>query len=168
MLTFVDRINEYAGRIVAFLILGHVCVIVWGVVLRYVFDSPQIWVDEMGLFLFGGYVILGGGYTFLHGEHVNTDILYRRFSQRGKAILDLVTFPLFFSFCAILFWKGMKMAIGAVIIAEKSWSVWGPPVWPIKIAVPVGAFLILLQGVSKLIRDIAIIFHLSPGRGDHR
>ena len=69
----------------------------------------------------------------------------------------MLTAGLFFLFVGILLWKGIPGAIRAVVLGEHSQSIWGAPEWPVKVAIPLGAFLILLQGIAKLIRD----FHLA-------
>ena len=152
----INRINGLVGVTISYLVIAHIAVIVWGVLLRYVFESPLLWPDEMSLFLFGAYAILGGGYTLLQGEHVKVDILHRHLSKRGVAILDLITFPLFLIFCGVLLWKGTKLAWISVIGLERSWSVWGPPVWPIKLTLAIGAFLIVIQGLAKFSQDLIV------------
>lgn len=122
--------------------------------LRYVFKSPLLWTDEMCGFIFGTYAVLGGGYALLHGEHVKVDILHRHISKRAVAILDSITFPLFLIFSGVLFWKGAKMAWISVLGLEHSWSLWGPPVWPMKLILAMGAFLILIQGLVKFRKDV--------------
>lgn len=98
--------------------------------------------------------MLGGAYTLLHGSHVKMDVLYVRLSTRGRAILDIVTFAVFLFFVVILIWKSGHMAVKSFEIMEKTESAWGPIIWPARITITVGAFLLLLQGMAKFIRDI--------------
>jgi len=98
VLSTAENINHWAGQITLYL-----------VVLRYIFNSPTIWAFEVSNFLFGGIIILGGGYLLLHKGHVSVDIIYNRLSVRGKAILDLCTAPLFFLFVGVLMWQGIDM-----------------------------------------------------------
>jgi len=154
VLCFIDRISEWSGKIVSFLILCSIIVVLTEVVMRYFFNNPTIWGWEMSLFLFGGAVMLGGAYTLLHGSHVKMDVLYVRLSTRGRAILDIVTFAVFLFFVVILIWKSGHMAVKSFEIMEKTESAWGPIIWPARITITVGAFLLLLQGMAKFIRDI--------------
>ena len=154
ILQLLERVNEWAGKIVAPLMVAFVVVLIWEVIARYVFRSPTKWAHETTTMIFGVYFILAGGYALRHRVHVNMDLVYSRLSTRGKAILDLITSPLFFLFCLLIVWKGSEMALRSLINLETSNSNWGPPLYPIKIAIPLGGFLILLEGFTKLVRDI--------------
>ena len=157
MLTIVDKINEWVGRLTSFLIIPLIAVMVWGVTLRYVFDSPLVWSDEMSQFIFGGYIMLGGGYALLKEAHVNVPILHSRLRPRARAALDLITSVLFYGFCGVMLWKGIDMAWPSLKGLEHSFSVWGPPVYPVKLTIPIGAFLLLLQGMAKFARDFMVM-----------
>ena len=146
----VNKINELVGVTVSYLIILHAAVILWGVTFRYVFKSPLFWPDEMALFFFGAYVVLAGGFTLLHDGHVSVDIRNHYLSERTRAVIDCFTSPLFFLFCGTLLWKGAEIAWASVKILECSYSEWGPHIWPIKLTIPLGAFLLLIQGIVKL------------------
>jgi TRAP-type mannitol/chloroaromatic compound transport system permease small subunit len=150
----VDTVNEWVGRITSLLILATVGVIIFEVVARRGFDAPTEWSFELSVFLFCGYILLGGGYTLLYGEHVNTDVIYRRFSLRTRAIVDLVTAVLFFLFCSVLLWEGGRLAWGATEMGRHSQTPWGPPLYPVLWVIPLGAGLLLVQGLAKFIRDL--------------
>ena len=100
--------------------------------------------------------MLGGGYVFLHEGHVRLDALYERFTPRVKAILDLITFIFFFIFCGVLIWKGWLMGWDSLMMLERTQSAFAPPLYPIKLVIPVGAGLLILQGLAKFIRDLSI------------
>jgi len=155
-LGLIDNLNEWVGRIVFPLILFVMGVIVLEVVLRYFFRNPTIWAHETSFMIFGAYWMLGGGYALRHRALVNMDVVYKRFSPRGRAILDLVSSPLFFLFCGLLLWYGWQMFSKSLQVHEFSESYWAPPVYPLKLTIPIGAFLILLQGAVHFIRDLII------------
>jgi len=138
-------------------------VIVHEVVSRYIFNRPPAWAFELSLFLGNSFCIIGGAYCLLHAQHVRIDVLWGRFSKRGKAILDLVTFVLFFLFVVALLWFGWQRAWFALQWPwEVSMTPWAPILWPFRISVPIGALLLLLQGIAKFIRDFGIA---TTGRG---
>lgn len=128
--------------------------ILYEVIARYVFNSPTSWALELGTMTWGAYGILGGAYVFLHQGHVANSILYERWSERRKAIVDAVTFLLVVLFAVILIWKGLHYSIMSVTALEHSRSAWGPPLYTWKLTIPIGAILLLLQGISKFIRDV--------------
>ncbi len=154
ILATIDKLNDQVGKLVSFLVIAMIGVMVYEVVARYVFNSPTVWAYETVTFLLGAYAILGGAYVLRHGAHVNIDILSARLSPRKRAILDVITSTFFFLFCVVLLWKGAEWAARSVSLSETTWSSWAPPVYPIKILIPVGAFLLLIQGLAKFIRDL--------------
>lgn len=159
----IDTVNEWVGKIVSYLILFMMAIMVFEVGARYVFLSPTIWAHETSSFLFGVGVMLGGGYTLLYREHVNMDIIYNRFSLRSRATVDLITSILFFSFCIALIWKGAEWAWRSLLLLEASYTVWAPPFYPIKLMIPIGGSLLLLQGLAKFIRDLTTAIRRGKG-----
>jgi len=157
LVKLIDVINEWAGRIVAFLIIFMALVMGYEVILRYGFDDPTFWAHETTQLVFGAYFILGGAYTLLHNGHVNMDVVYRRFPPRIRAVVDIVTSVLFYFFCVLLLWKGGQIAWESIAILERTHSPWAPPFWPVKLTIPIGAFLLLLQGLAKSIHDLYTI-----------
>lgn len=157
ILRYIDSISDLSGKIVSFLILILMGVVLIAVVMRYVVNRPTIWSHETGLYLFGGIIMLGAAYTLRHEGHVRMDALYGRFSPRGRAITDLATFIFFFLFIIVLLWKGWDMTWKAIRFMERTESFWGPVIWPSRIVIPIGAFLLLLQGLAKFVRDILTV-----------
>ena len=153
-LRFVDKLNDWVGKVVSFFILVVALVIGYEIVLRYIFNNPTKWAHETSTMFFGAFIILGGAYTLLHGSHVSMDLIYGRLSVRKKAILDVITFILFALFCYALIWYGGKTAWKSILLLERGSTVWGPPIYPFRLLLPLGAFLLLLQGLAKLVRDI--------------
>lgn len=154
LLKAIDQINGRVGRIVSYFILPLLFVILYEIISRYLFNSPTIWAHETSQMLYGAYVILLGGYVLQRGGHVNVEILYGRLSPRKRALIDLFTWLLFFYFCGLLLVKGGEMAWDSFKVRETEPTAFGPPVYPIKMTIPIGAFLILLQGLAKFIRDL--------------
>ncbi len=150
----IDKINEWIGRIVSFMVPIIIGITVYEVVLRYVFNSPTIWVHETSDHLFAFSFLLGGAYTFSQGGHVKVDVLYNHLSTRSKAVLDICTSFFFFLFICLLLWKGGEMAWESVRLLERSQTPWGPYVFHVYLAVPFAALLMLLQGLAFLIRDV--------------
>lgn len=152
----VTRLNDLVGRCIAWLIFVISALLIIEVTCRYFFDAPTIWTNELGQYLFGIYAIMGGGYVMAHKGHVNVDLLYSHFSVRGKAIVDVFTAVLFYVFMLAFLYFAGSMAWESVQGWETSYSAWNPPVWPVKLFMPLAAFLLILQGTVKLLRDIAV------------
>jgi TRAP-type mannitol/chloroaromatic compound transport system permease small subunit len=152
----IDRINEQAGKLVSFLILFLTAVVLYEICARYLFNRPTIWAQEVSQMLYGAYVILLGGYVLQRGGHVNVEILYGKFSPRTRAIIDLFTWLLFFFFCGLILIKGWDMAWDSFKVRETEPTSFGPPVYPIKMTIPLGALLILLQGLARFLRSLVL------------
>lgn len=152
----IDLVNEWIGRVICWLIVVMFIIICFEIFMRYVLGMPTIWVHETAGFLLIYAGMLGGGYTLLHKGHVNVDILYARIPDRGRAILDLCTWLLFYAFVIVIMWKGSQMAWTAIERLERTNTFWRPPEYPIKAIVPIGAFLAFLQGLPKTAHDLAL------------
>jgi TRAP-type mannitol/chloroaromatic compound transport system permease small subunit len=157
ILKVVDNINDWVGKVLSFGVLFMFALVLIEVIRRYFFNSPTVWGNELTQLTFGVYVVLCGGYILRWGGHVNVDILYGRFSARGKAIVDIITFVLFIMFCGMMLAYGGSLAWESVARFEHSQSAWNPPLYPVKLMIPTGAFLLLLQGIAKLVHDIVTV-----------
>ncbi|KPK90432.1 MAG: hypothetical protein AMJ94_09400 [Deltaproteobacteria bacterium SM23_61] len=153
----INRVTEWSGKILLWFPWIVAGIILWEIILRTFFNLPTIWAHELSLMVFGALSILAGAYAHKYRGHVNMDLFYSRLSPRGKMIMDLITFPFFLCFCGILLWKGWNFAWRSIVIWEYSQSNWAPLIWPIKLTIPIGALLIILQGVSNLLSDISSV-----------
>ena len=153
----IDAINAWVGNFLSYFLFAFFALLFIEVILRYFFNSPTVWANELAQMLFGTYAILGGGYILLTGGHGNVDIVYSRFSIKTRAALDIVTSLLFFLFCGMLLTYGGSLAWDSLSRFEHSQSAWNPPLYPAKLMIPLAAALLLLQGITKLIRDLLIL-----------
>ena len=157
VLNAIDLVSEWSGKLVSILIFFVAFFLLYDVVMRYVFNAPTIWAHELSLHLFGAYAVLAGPYVLRYHQHVKVDIIYLRFSPRGRAIIDSFTYLLFFLFIGLLFWYGYVIAERAVELRQTvSPSPWASPLWPVKLTVPLAAFLMLAQGLAHYIRTLTL------------
>jgi len=153
----IDRVNTRVGQFSAYWVVIAVFAYFYEVVARYVFISPTNWVHESMFLMFGMQYMLSGAYAYHLDQHVRVDVIYSRWSPRGKAIADIITSVFFFIFTLTMLWTGIRFAWDAIEIGEHSFTEWYVQYWPVKLAIPIGAALIVLQGLSKLIKDIQIL-----------
>ncbi|WP_054030585.1 TRAP transporter small permease subunit [Desulfatitalea tepidiphila] len=135
-----------------------VLIVFSGVVARYFFNSPINWIPEFSQFLFGASFMLGGAYVLKINGHVRIDILVRRIGRKARAFLECVNSSAFWLFSMVLLFKGAEMAMTSLRNMETSGTYWDPPVYPIKMVIPLAAALIMIQGLGKLIADFTTIF----------
>lgn len=157
VLGVVDYVNDRLGRILSLGILLIFGLLVLEVALRYLFNSPTVWANELTQMMFGAYVVLSGGHLLWCGGHVNVDIIYSRLSPKAKAWMDVLTSSVFFAFSVMLLYYGGSLALESLARWEHSQSPWNPPIYPVKLTIPLGALLVLLQGTAKLVRDILVL-----------
>jgi TRAP-type mannitol/chloroaromatic compound transport system permease small subunit len=152
-----EWLNVRAGEFVAYWAVISVFVYYYEVIARYVFNSPTNWVHESMFLMYGMQYMLCGAYAYREDQHVRVDVIYTKFSPRGKAIADIVTSVFFFIFILTMLWTGTRFALDAVNNGEVSFTEWGIQYWVVKLTLPLGAALMALQGLSKLIKDIVFV-----------
>jgi TRAP-type mannitol/chloroaromatic compound transport system permease small subunit len=152
-----EWLNVRAGQFVAYWAVISVFVYYYEVMARFVFNSPTNWVHESMFLMYGMQYMLCGAYAYREDQHVRVDVIYAKFSPRGKAIADIVTSVFFFIFILTMLWTGSKFALDAIGNSEVSFTEWGVQYWPVKLTIPIGAALMALQGLSKLIKDIVFV-----------
>jgi TRAP-type mannitol/chloroaromatic compound transport system permease small subunit len=152
-----DALARVTGEFVAYWAVLAVFAYYYEVVGRYVFNSPTNWVHESMFLMFGMQYMIAGAYAYRDDTHVRVDILYSQLSLRGRAICDVITSFFFFLFTGTMLVSGWRFAGDAIGVNEHSFTEWGIQYWPVKLMIPVGAALLILQGLSRLVRDIAIV-----------
>jgi len=151
----IDTFSEWSGRTFAWLIIPLVVGATYEVFARYLFNRPTIWAYDLSYMLYGAHFMLGAGYTLLRGGHIRTDIFYQNWSPRTQGRVDaLLYLCLFFPGMIFFFWMGGQEGLHSLLIGERSdASPWRPVLYPLKLVIPITALLILIQGVSELIKS---------------
>lgn len=154
---FIDSLNGWTGEFVCYWSIIAVFVYYYEVIARYVFNSPTNWAHESMFLMFGMQYLISGAYAFREDSHVRVDVVYQYFSDRARVVIDIVTSVFFFIFAGTLLVTGWIFFVDSIEVWEVSFTEWAIQYWPVKISIAVGAALILLQGFSKLIKDIALL-----------
>lgn len=164
----IDRINDFFGRNVAWLVLAAVLISAGNATIRKVFDiSSNAWL-EVQWYLFGAVFMLAAGYTLRKNEHVRIDVLAGNLSKRTRDWIDLVCHFLFLlPFCIMMttlawpfFWRSFRSG-------EMSTNAGGLVMWPAKGIILLGFILLTAQAVSEIIKRIAIIRGIIEDEPDH-
>ena len=161
----IDTVNDWFGKIISFLVLGILAVIMCEVVLRRLFNRPQIWTQDAIVMLFACYIILICAYGLQKKAFVAVDVLFARLPLMGQYIMHLVTYVIFMTpFLAGLLSKSWSFFLKAYTTGEKSYSVWAPPTWPVKFCLFLGLALLTVQGVSEILKQISGIASAARGK----
>ena len=159
ILKVIDSVSTWSGLVARWGCLGLVLVLCFEVMMRYVFDNPTIWAHEMSMML--GVFIVCMGWSFVHVRrgHVRGDVFYSRLSPRGRGIVDVACFLVFFlPLLLVLIYAAGRMAWEAYIFNEVLMtSYWYPPALPIRLVVVLGLCLFLLQGIAEFVRDVYVV-----------
>jgi TRAP-type mannitol/chloroaromatic compound transport system permease small subunit len=170
--TFIDAVNKtnvFMGKLMVGVTIFAVFVITFEVVMRYLFGMPTNWGHETMILMFAIFYCAAAGYCHYYRAHVRVDVIYASRSPRTKAILDIITSVFFFMFVGVFtytswnfYWSSQTMQAGTSVLGipisgEVSFTDWGPPYYPVKFMMPLGGFLLLLQGIVWLIRDIHMV-----------
>jgi TRAP-type mannitol/chloroaromatic compound transport system permease small subunit len=155
----IDTINEWIGRGVSLLTIVMVINVFIVVVMRYVFNSGEIWMQESYVWTHATVFMLGAGYTLLHDRHVRIDIIYAHVGVRYNAAVNILGTLLFAFPVLYLIWdKGSDLALRSWAVRESSAEVGGlPGLFVLKSVIPLFAILFAIQFISLLVRSFGIL-----------
>ena len=154
----IDAVNGWVGRAVSWLVLIAILVSAGNAILRKAFSvSSNAWL-ELQWYLFSAVFLLAAGYTLLKGEHVKVDILYGRCSRRTQIWIEVFG-TLFFllPFCVVSILYSWPIVVDKFASGEMSGNANGLIRWPVWALIPAGFILLTLQGLSELVKRIAIL-----------
>lgn len=170
----IDRLNGWLGRGIYWLTLVMVLIGAYNAVARYI-DRFTGWslssntYIELQWYLFSLVFLLGAAYTLKHDAHVRVDVFYGRLSARGKAWINLLgTIVFLFPFCILMLVMSWPSVVNSWAVLEMSPDPGGLPRYPIKSIIPLAFVLLMLQGVSMLIKQVNVLWGAGneEGRND--
>lgn len=154
----IDWLSRQIGKYVIWLILASTVISALNAVVRKVFNTSSNAYLEIQWYLFAASFLIAAGYTLLNHDHVKIDVVYSRFSKRGQVWIDVIGFSLFLiPMCATILWFGIPFFLQGYESGEMSSNAGGLVRWPVYAMIPLGFSLLLLQGVSELIKRIAFL-----------
>ncbi len=152
----VDAINYRIGRVMMYGIFVMMGILLWSSISK-TFFLPSLWTLEVAQFAMVTYYILGGPYSIQLGSNVRMDLFYGNWSVRKKAWFDSFTVLLLIFYLSVLLYGAVDSTGYSLQYGERNPTAWRPYLWPIKSIMTVGFFLMLLQAISELFKDIAEI-----------
>lgn len=154
----IDRLNEFIGKWISWLILVSILVSAGNAIIRKVFNnSSNAWL-ELQWYLFGAAFMLAAAYTLKQNEHIRIDIIYGMWSRRVQHWIDLLGHVFFLMpFVLLMVYMFVPYTLHSFRSGEGSTNSGGLIVWPAKAILLVGFSLLALQGISEIIKKIAIM-----------
>jgi TRAP-type mannitol/chloroaromatic compound transport system permease small subunit len=153
-----EGISTWVGKAFAWLIVALMLLVVVEVFKRYALNMPTAWVFDASNMLYGTLFMMGGAYALAHDGHVRGDFLFGSMKPRTQAALDLVLYVLFFlPGVAALTWSGWTYFGDSLRIRETTFNATPLPVYPFKAIIPIAGALVLMQGLSEMLRCIVCL-----------
>jgi len=152
----IDRFTDLTGTVVSWLSVPLVAAVVYEVIARYAFNAPTIWAYDATAMLYGTLFMVGASYALHKGAHIRTDFFWEQFSVRRKGLIDATSYILFFfpGFIALLAISWQEFTYSYQINEVSDQTPWRPYLWPFKGMVPLACLLLLIQGVSELLKSL--------------
>ena len=161
VITIIDRINEAVGRVVSLLAGIFAAIIIYDVFMRYVMRAPTPWAFDVTKMMYGFYFVMLGGYALRHQAHVKVDLLTALMGPGLRRWVEIAGYIIFFlPFSLIFTVYSWQFGLRALAQGERTYGAVQLPVYPLKLAMGVAATLLLIQGISELLK---LILH----RTDH-
>lgn len=156
VITRIDAFSHWVGRVVCWLLLPLCVAMVYEVIARKYFLAPTMWAYDISRMFYGALFMLGAGYALSRGVHIRADFLYRNWSARAQGTVDSVLYLAFYFPGLIVFMlTSIDYAWVAIERGERGMdTAWMPYTGPVKSALPVGALLLLIQGVSETLKSL--------------
>ena len=153
-----DQISSWVGKAFSWLIVALMLLVVAEVFKRYALNAPTAWVFDASNMLYGTLFMMCGAYTLAQDGHVRGDFLYGNFKARTQASIDLALYILFFlPGIAALTWAGWSYFQDSLAINEQTFNADPLPVYPFKFMIPFAGALVLMQGISEMIRCVVCL-----------
>jgi TRAP-type mannitol/chloroaromatic compound transport system permease small subunit len=159
----IDRLNEFVGKWIIWLVLAAVLLSAGNAIVRKVFNTSSNAMLEMQWYFFSAIFLLASGFTLLRNEHVRIDIVIGRFSAKVQTWIDILGTIFFLMPMAILFiYLSWPIFVRTYTHGEISTNAGGLLIWPARLLVPIGFTLLVLQGFSELVKRIAFLSGAGP------
>ena len=152
----VDAVNYRIGRMMMYSLFVMFAVLLWSSVSK-TFFMPSLWTLEIAQFIMVAYYIMGGPYSLQLGANVRMDLFYGNWSLKKRAWVDVFTIFVLIFYLGVLLYGAIDSTTYSFKYNERSPTAWRPLMWPIKVTMCVGIFLMLLQAISELFKDVARI-----------
>jgi len=153
VLNVIDSISEKTSKAVSLLILLVMAITTVEVVGRYVFNHPTSWVWPLNRQIFGVFILFAGIYAMSKGDHIKVEIFYDHFPPRMKKTARWIAMAAFICFMVALVLQGSRMGWNSLIVREKLTGAFPIPLYPLKLLIPIAAFLFMLEGIVVFFRE---------------
>ena len=156
--SLIDRLTELVGKSIIWLVLVVTLIAAGNAIMRYTINYSSNAFLEIQWYLFSAIFLFGAGYTLMRNEHVRIDLIAGRLSKRAQTWIDIFGIIFFLLPMAIaVMYMSWPIFLLALDNNEQSSNAGGLALWPVRLLVPIGFFLLVIQGMSELIKRIGFL-----------
>ena len=155
MIGRIERFIDWVGRAASWLALAIVVLMATNVVLRYLFSYGSVWAQELEWHLLAPLILFAIAWGMQKGEHVRVDVAYTHFSERNKALVNIVSAVLCLAIAILVVYLSLKYVQQSYVIDEKSADPGGlTHRWVLKALIPLGFVLLVLQSLAEIVKGV--------------
>ncbi|WP_281984293.1 TRAP transporter small permease subunit [Thalassorhabdomicrobium marinisediminis] len=153
IIRIIDSVNELVGRVVSVVAVVFAAIIIYDVFMRYAMNAPTRWAFDVTKMLYGFYFVLLGGYALRHQAHVRVDLVTEALSPMARRIVEILGYLIFFfPFAWVFMTRSYEFAMRSYAQGETTYGSVQLPVYPLKMAMSLAAALLMLQGISQVLK----------------
>jgi TRAP-type mannitol/chloroaromatic compound transport system permease small subunit len=150
----IEQVSKWSGLAAAWLVIPLAAVLVWEVFIRRI-HAPSILAHDLATMFYGAHFMLPAAYTLYKQKHIRTDFFYEKWSPRWQGFVDAFLYLfLFLPGMAMFLWLSWGFAYESWVLKERLLTPGRPPGYPVKMVIPVAVGLLLLQGISELLKSL--------------
>jgi TRAP-type C4-dicarboxylate transport system permease small subunit len=152
-----ERIGLLSGVVAAVFVTGISLIVFWGVIMRYVFNHPQVWVDPSSIYMMIGLTFIGASYAMQKEKHVRVDVIIGLFNKRQQMIIQIVTYLIALVYTLILGILAFNMAYGSFLVDRRDATVIETPLFIPQSSIPIGCAFLLISIIGKMVGNICVL-----------
>lgn len=150
----IDQVSKWSGLTAAWVVIPLAGVLVWEVTVRKIY-RPTDWSYDLATMFYGAHFLLPAAYTLYRHMHIRTDFFYEKWSPRWQAFVDTFFYLfLFLPGMGMFLWLSWGFAYESWLLRERLFSPARLPAYPLKMVIPIAVALLLLQGISELLKSL--------------
>ena len=153
-MSYIDKIVKYSGYLASALFISIGFIVSYEVIMRYLFNSPTIWVNEVSRFLQIWATYLALTYSFHKQDFIRITVIYDRLNETGKKILDFISFIFIIIFSCFVVYYGWLIAYDSLKVGRTSSTILDVPSFLTELAIPLCFAFLVIRVILEAIRYI--------------
>src|SRR5699024_402743 len=154
---FSETIGKFSGKLSAVLLMTLTIIILWGVLTRFLLNSPSAWADTYAIYTLIALVFIGASYAMQKNQHVGVDIIVSRLNKRHKSIIEIITLILALIYVIYLTYLTADLAYTSFLTGKRDIGLIRTPIFIPQLFLPIGSLLLSITILGKIMKNICIL-----------